>query len=261
MNGSAVWAEAPAPPALRADEVHVWRIALEPPRTSLARLAARLSQDERRRAARFRFERDRRRFHAARGALRELLAGYLGEEPERLAFVEGLHGKPGLAISRGEELRFNLSHSGELALCAVSRRREVGVDVEQVRELPDAEALARRFFSDVETAALEALPEAQRLAAFFRCWTRKEAYLKAVGAGLLQPLDGFDVSLLPELGECELSVRGRPEETARWSLQSLDVGAGYAAAVVAEGPAWRSVCRAFAEEPEPGRAARRAEGS
>lgn len=252
MNGGAVWAWGSTPPALGADEVHVWRITLEPPPAGLARLAARLSPDERRRAARFHFERDRRRFHAARGALREVLAGYLGEEPERLGFVEGLHGKPGLAQAHGGELRFNLSHSGELALCAVSRR-ELGVDIEQLRALPDAGALARRFFSADETAALEALPATERLSAFFRCWTRKEAYLKAVGAGLLQPLDGFDVSLFPEAGECTLDVRGRPDETARWSLLGLEVGAGYAAAVVATRPAWRLVCRDFAQEPEPTR--------
>jgi 4'-phosphopantetheinyl transferase len=249
VTEGAAWSLAWAPPPLAADEVHVWRIALAPPPAAFARLAARLSPDERRRAARFRFERDCRRFQVAHGALRELLAGYLNAEPERLGFVEGTHGKPVLAEPHGSELRFNLSHSGELALCAVSRRREVGVDLEQVRELSDADALARRFFAAAESAALAELPAAERLPAFFRCWTRKEAYLKAVGAGLLQALDGFQVSLQPEAGPCGLSVRGRPEETARWSLQGLDVAQGYAGAVVAERPAWRPVCCAFAGEP------------
>jgi 4'-phosphopantetheinyl transferase len=250
VGEGASWALAWAPPPLAPDEVHVWRVALEQPPAGFARLAARLSPDERRRAARFRFERDRRRYQVAHGALRELLAGYLDHETERLVFVEGAHGKPVLAPPHGAELRFNLSHSGELALCAVSRRREVGVDLEQVRELSDADALARRFFAEAESAALAALPAAERLPAFFRCWTRKEAYLKAVGAGLLLALDGFQVSLQPEAGPCGLSVSGRPEETARWSLQGLDVAQGYVAAVVAERPAWRPVCRTFAGEGE-----------
>jgi 4'-phosphopantetheinyl transferase len=240
------------PPALRGDELHVWLVSLDPPPAALARLAGRLSPDERRRAARFRFERDRRRFQAARGALRELLAGYLGQQPERLGFVEGRHGKPELA-DIGSGLRFNVSHSGELALCALSLRRELGVDIEQLRELADADALARRFFSTEESAALEALPAAQRLAAFFRCWTRKEAYLKALGAGLLQPLADFDVALFPEQGPCRFSVSGRPEEAARWSLLGLDVGAGYVAALMAERPPWRLVCRAFAHDGEASR--------
>jgi len=239
------WERAGAPPPLGADEVHVWRIELLPSPGVLARLGRHLSPDERRRAERFRFERDQRRFHAARGALRELLGGYLDAEPERLGFAEGAHGKPELAAPGGSGLRFNLSHSGELALCAVARGRELGVDIEQARELADAEAMARRFFSAAENAALAALPDAERLGAFFRCWTRKEAYLKAVGAGLLQALDGFDVTLFPEAGECGLSVRGRPEEAARWSLLALAVDPGYAAALVAERPAWRLVCRTF----------------
>jgi 4'-phosphopantetheinyl transferase len=251
---STAWARAAQPPALGGDELHVWLVPLDPPPAALARLAGRLSPDERRRAARFRFERDRRRFQAARGALRELLAGYLDERPERIRFVEGRHGKPELAEA-GSALRFNVSHSGERALCALSLRRELGVDIEQLRELADAEALARRFFSAAESAELAALPEPQRLAAFFRCWTRKEAYLKAVGAGLLQPLADFDVSLLPELGACDFNLHGRPEETARWSLLALDVGAGYVGALMAERPPWRLVCRAFAHEADAGRLA------
>jgi 4'-phosphopantetheinyl transferase len=255
---AAAWALARTPPPLAADEVHVWRIALAQQPAGFARLAARLSPSEQRRAARFRFERDRRRYQVAHGALRELLAGYLDHEPERLDFVEGTHGKPVLATPQGAELCFNLSHSGELALCAVSCRREVGVDLEQVRELSDADALARRFFAEAETTALAALPAVERLPAFFRCWTRKEAYLKAVGAGLLQALDGFQVSLHPDAGPCALSVSGRPEETARWQLQGLEVAQGYVAAVVAERPAWRPVCRAFTLElkPQPAQAGR-----
>lgn len=237
------WDSPSAPPSLSDDEVHVWRLALDEPAARFARLAGRLSPDEQQRATRFRFERDRRRFAIARGSLREILADYLGEEPERLRFAEGPHGKPALGEPhRDSGLRFNLSHSEALALCAVTRGREVGVDVEAVRPLPDADALAERFLSAAERAALGALPGARRLEAFFRCWTRKEAYLKAVGAGLLQPLDGFDVSLAEKDHDCLLRVSANPAEASRWSVRSLDLGSGYAAAIAAAGRAWKAVC-------------------
>jgi 4'-phosphopantetheinyl transferase len=233
--------------------VHVWRVCLDGP-VPLAELEGHLSRDELRRAARFRFERDRRRFVVARAALRGILADYLGEPPGRLRFAQGLHGKPILATPYCDSgLRFNVSHAEELALCAVTRGREVGVDVEWVRPLPDADALAERFFSAAERAALGQLPAARRLQAFFCCWTRKEAYLKAVGAGLLQPLDSFDVSVAPEDKDCLLRVPADPTETSRWSLRSLDPGAGYVGAVVASGRAWSPACwaREAIRFPEP----------
>jgi 4'-phosphopantetheinyl transferase len=231
----AAWAEPPAPPPLAGDEIHLWRIGLD------AAAADVLSEDERGRAGRFRFERDRRHFAAARGALREILAGYLGEPPERLRFGQSVHGKPVLAWPAASSVRFNVSHSDALALIAVSRGREVGVDVEALRPLPDADALAQRFFSAAERADLARLTEARRHQAFFSCWTRKEAYLKAIGCGLLQPLDAFDVSVAPEDVDCRLRVPDQPAEAWHWRLLSLDAGPGYAAAVAGSHSPWRPV--------------------
>jgi len=185
---------APVAEVIGDDEVHVWRIALD--RGDGDSLRARLSSDELARAARFHFERDRTRFLVARAALREILAHYLGASPAEIAFVYGDHGKPALAPPHGD-LRFNLSHSHGLALCAVTRGREVGVDVERIRELDDLEDLARSVFSARELAALHRLPEPGLLAGFFTGWTRKEAFIKALGEGLSHPLKRFDVSLEP----------------------------------------------------------------
>lgn len=223
--------------ALPGGEVHVWRAALDPPAGLVRRLAQTLSADESERAGRFHFERDRRRFIVGRGVLRALLGRYLGLEPPQLRFGYGPQGKPHLADALetvdADALRFNLAHSHELALYAFTRGREIGVDLEHIRALPDAGQIAARFFSAGENAAWLALPESQRLEAFFNCWTRKEAYLKAGGDGLARPLDQFEVSLAP--GEAvALRVQGQVEETARWRLQAIDAADGYIAALAVE---------------------------
>ncbi len=186
-----------------------------------------LSSEEQRRAARFHFERDRRRFIGSHAALREILSLYLGEPPASLEFVTRVHGKPELASGAP---RFNLSHSGELALIGVAGNRELGVDVERVRAQVAIERIARRFFSASEAAALFAYPGSERDAAFFRCWTRKEAYVKARGGGLRIPLASFDVSL--DEGRARLL---RAPDIERWTLHSLAVPPGYVAAAVVEG--------------------------
>ncbi len=163
-----------------------------------------------------------------------ILARYVDRPPGALRFDYGAHGKPALP---GSPVRFNLSHAGGIALCAVALDRDVGVDVEQVRALPDLARIARRFFSPSEADALAGLPRAEREAAFFTCWTRKEAYIKALGRGMAVPLDGFAVSFDPgapaRLVWTTLDDRG----PACWSLRDLDAGPGYAAAVMVEGPA------------------------
>jgi 4'-phosphopantetheinyl transferase len=166
--------------------------------------------------------------------LRRLLGGFLGLEPERVELRYGPHGKPCV-----EGLRFNLAHSHELALYAFSRGRELGVDLERIRPLRDAAAIAERYFSAEENAVLRSLPEIQRHEAFFRCWTRKEAYLKALGDGLARPLDSFDVTLAPGEPARLLRVQGAPDEAARWSLLHLDPAPGFVGALAAEGP-WGS---------------------
>jgi 4'-phosphopantetheinyl transferase len=232
--------------ALSEDEVHVWTVALERPESDVRRMARLLSADETERAERFRIERVRRRFVVCRGALRLILARYTGDAPDRLRFAYGAHGKPGLAPSPGSDLRFNVSHSDGIALCAVARGREIGVDVERLRPLPRAERIAERFFSLPERAALRGLPEEQRLEAFFTCWTRKEAYIKARGDGLAHPLDQFVVSVVSS-EPARLSAVGDRDarEVAGWSLDGLPAEPGYVAALAAHGGPWRLTRRAW----------------
>jgi 4'-phosphopantetheinyl transferase len=238
------WQPAAQPPTLTIDEVHVWRIALEVGEAMLALLRDILADDERQRAERFHFEKDRRHFTAGRGALRILLAGYLGRRPEEVRFAYSNYGKPRLADSdnRGH-LRFNLTHSHGLALLAVTRGRDIGVDVERLRDMEhDGEPLAGRFFSPREAAVLRSLPPAMRREAFFHCWTRKEAYIKANGKGLSLPLDQFDVSLHPAEPAALLATQHDPPEARRWSLRSLLPSEGYVGALAVEGHSWQLWC-------------------
>lgn len=208
-----------------------------------------LTEDERRRADGFCFEEDRERFIAARGILRILLGRYLNLEPGRLNFCYGSHGKPALAEKSGEDtLSFNVSHSHRLALFALARGREVGVDVEYVRSDLELAEIAARFFSPQEAATLRSLPAEMRMEAFFACWTRKEAYIKARSEGLSLALDGFSVSLVPGEPAMLLNTREDPSEAARWTLRELKPGPGYAAALAAKGHGWRLVCRHWPEK-------------
>lgn len=224
---------------LRPDEVHVWRVDVGALAPTGATALETLSEAERARASRFHFEADRRRFVASHAALRDILASYLGVEPSSLAFGEGPHGKPLLdAPEAGRSIRFSLSHSGGMALVAVSLGREVGVDVERVRPREDLDGFAARYFSPHEREALARIPSDDRLRTFFETWTLKEAYLKACGDGLLRELDAFDVTV----GDAQprlLSVRDRPGDEARWTLGRLDPGQGYVATVAVAGPGWR----------------------
>ncbi|PKO23429.1 MAG: 4'-phosphopantetheinyl transferase [Chloroflexi bacterium HGW-Chloroflexi-1] len=223
---------------LLSDEVHVWRMPLEQPAGCVRQLLQSLSADERTRAAQFHFERDRRRFIVARGALRIILGSYLSLEPSHLQFGCGSHGKPYLSKPDYCAIRFNLAHSHELALYALSYGREIGVDIEYIRPMPNIEQIVGRFFSASESAALQALPPGQQLEAFFNCWTRKEAYIKAIGDGLAQPLDQFQVSLAPgELPQL-LRVEKNSSEVARWRMEALKPAPGYVAALAVEGFDW-----------------------
>jgi 4'-phosphopantetheinyl transferase len=206
----------------------------------VGRLRGTLAEDERVRAARFHFEKDRCRFVAARGALRAILGRYLRVPPARLRFRYGPHGKPALAAEfAGSGLEFNVSHSHSLALLAVARGRALGVDVERLRADAAGREIAERFFSAYEVSALCGLPAARQPRAFFDCWTRKEAYVKARGEGLSFPLADFDVSLRPGEPAALLCVRGDEREAERWTLRALDVAPDYAAALVAEGSGWQ----------------------
>jgi 4'-phosphopantetheinyl transferase len=234
------WCPALPSLALAADEAHVWRIGLDVSAATRARLHQTLDEDERRNADAFHFTEDRHRYVVTRGTLRVLLGRYLGRDPRGLHFRHGPHGKPALVPTGPEEsIRFNVAHSADLALVAVAREREVGVDVERIRaELP-IEELAHQVFSPHEIATLLSLSGEARIRAFFAGWTRKEAYVKALGMGLARALEAFDVSLAPGEPARLLADRAEPAATARWSLRDLAVGVGYAAALVAAGTDWR----------------------
>ena len=226
----------PEPLALGDKEVHVWHASLDLSVSQIQRLGHTLSAEERKRAERYRFPKDRERFIAARGLLRTILGRYLKTEPGRLRFCYNSCGKPELAGETGNgSLRFNVSHAHERALYAVTYGRAVGVDIEYIRPDLVGEKMAERFFSPREVAVLRALPEHMQTRAFFNCWTRKEAYIKARGQGLSIALDRFDVSLTPGAPAALLSVDGDPQEASRWSLRELSVGSDYVAALAAEG--------------------------
>ncbi|HEY0462316.1 MAG TPA: 4'-phosphopantetheinyl transferase superfamily protein [Pyrinomonadaceae bacterium] len=237
------WTKSPPVLRLPPDEVHVWRASLSQTQKNLQFCWEMLAEDERQRAERFHFERDRHHFIAARGILRQLLGQYLNVEPRRLYFKYTSYGKPFLANTNvGAELRFNVSHSGELALYAFSRPRELGVDIEKIRPDIEHRSIAKRFFSEQEVATLFTLPVKRQRQAFFLCWTRKEAYIKAIGEGLSLPLHTFDVSLVPGEPAVLLAVRGTGREAERWTLRDLQPGADYEAALVAEGNDWHLKC-------------------
>jgi 4'-phosphopantetheinyl transferase len=230
------------PIALDRETVHVWSARLKEFAGQTARLLRLLSPDERDRAERFHFTKDREHFIAARSLLRILLSRYLDSPPHQLSFNYNPYGKPALAGHDGS-LRFNLSHSNGIALYAFTREREVGIDVEYIRRDVVEEAVAERFFSAQEVKSLRSLPAEVQPQAFFNCWTRKEAFIKAIGEGLSYPLDEFDVSLIPEEPAALLGTRNDPPEAARWSLSALPVDEGYAAALAVEGHGWRLECR------------------
>lgn len=222
---------------LSTDEVHIWRIGLDQSANEETKFWNTLDFDERRRATRFHFAKNRRDFVVARGFLRLVVSWYLETNAEQLRFSYGDYGKPVLGGKhRGSRLRFNMSHSHRIALCALTHGREIGVDVQYVRADFSSKEIARRFFSPFEVESLCALPWDQRVTAFFRCWTRKEAYIKATGRGLSQPLDGFDVTLAPGEPPALLRTEEDSQEAARWFFHDLQVGSDYSAALAVEGP-------------------------
>ena len=233
---------------LAAEDVHVWWTRLDARSGDLAVGMGMLSEAERDRAARLRLEADRVAFVVRRATLRAILAAYLDTDPADLGFSVNDRGRPTLAGGSG--LRFSLSRSGPIAVYAIAGDRDVGVDVEAVSTArvadADLEALARRFFSVREYEELAGLPDEQRRAGFFACWTRKEAFLKATGEGLGGGLDQFDVTVGADQPPRVVEIRGRPGEAAEWSLRSLALPAGYAGALAVRGalrpgpwPAWR----------------------
>ena len=224
-------------------------------------MSARFPRPKKKRAQTYRFEHLKKNYVAGQGFLRIILSLYLDTEPRRIAFDQNQYGKPFLSGRSGPEaLEFNLSHSHRMALYALTRGRRIGVDVEYLRDIPDIDAIVARFFSPGERNRFFALPDNQKKQAFYRGWTQKEAFIKAVGRGLYLPLDRFEVSLTPGETPRLLWMQGEPDEAARWSMESLTPAPGYLGAVAVEGRRlkysyWRMPGRETSFNREPGTAA------
>ncbi len=218
------------------NEVHLYRIFFSRQKQHLGDFIRVLSDDEKIDAARFHFQTDREHFIISHGMLRKVLSQYLDVEPIGLKFSYGVYRKPVLeGTPDGCSLCFNMSHSHDIALFALAWNSRIGVDVEYVHFIPDAEVIAKRFFAPQENIAFSAVPPNKKLEAFYNCWTRKEAFLKAMGDGLSRRLDSFTVSLVPEEPARLLSVEGEPLETSRWHLSAFKPAHQYVGAFAVEG--------------------------
>jgi len=234
-DGANAWRSPPDTLLLHAGQVHVWRISLDTPPAVRESLWQTLSADEKERAGRYRFARDRQAFITRRGRLRFILGSYLGLDPASLRFSYNPYGKPAIHPEVAAPICFNLSHSQGLALLAFARQTDIGVDLEHLRVDFDHLELAKRFFSAGERAELNALPMAIRPQAFFLCWTRKEAFIKAHGEGLSLPLDHFDVSLTPGEPARLEATRAGLEAPDQWSMYNLEPAPDYLAALAVRG--------------------------
>ena len=243
MGKNFLWLPPPEALALGEREVHCWRACLDLDASQFRAMRQNLSEDERLKARRFHFPKDSNRFIAARVILRSILSRYVNVEPNELSFHYTHHGKPELIQKRSHRtIRFNVSHSQNVALYAFTWDRNIGVDIELIcPDFADME-IAERFFSTKEVAEIAALPKTTQVNAFFACWTRKEAFVKARGEGLSLPLDQFDVSVTPGNPARLLETRWDCGEASRWSMSKLDVYTGYAAAIAVEGHDWELEC-------------------
>jgi 4'-phosphopantetheinyl transferase len=216
-------------PSLPGREIHVWQARIDAPPAHAAGLEYILSPDEKERAGRFVFEHLKSAFIVARGTLRVLLGNYLGIAPRDVLFRYGTNGKP--ALAEPGLIDFNASHSDALAVFAFTRGCEIGIDVEKVRPIEDMRNIADHFFCAEEAEELMSLEPGLRERAFFNCWTRKEAYIKAIGKGLSEPLDSFRVSLEPGRPARLIHIRGNALAAEEWTFHDLPVASGYVAAL------------------------------
>jgi 4'-phosphopantetheinyl transferase len=234
VEGSTVRTEqaVPAAPALPpAGEAHVWGIPLRTPPVAPEHLKTWLSARERERASRFRFEEDRCRSIVGRGMLRMVLGGCTGEPPDGITLIDDDYGRPCMAHTVGAGIEFSVAHSGDWIMVGVTVGCRIGVDVERIRLVADMDCVMGRFFAAGEAAAIAGLTGDARITAFFDCWTRKEAYVKAVGRGLQLGLDSFEVECRPGHPPALLSVRGSGEHAAAWRLWSGAPAPGYRGAI------------------------------
>lgn len=232
-----LWDSPPEILELGHNEAHVWRTTLDLPISRVRSLEQTLTADEITRAEQFHFQKDRMHFIVARGLLRTILSRYLATNPRTLRFCYSQYGKPTLARESGSDasLCFNVTHSLGVVLYAITRSRAIGIDLERIRLDVACESIAEHFFSPYEARILRTVPTDLRSEAFFRCWTRKEAYLKARGIGLSIALGQFDVSVLPGELAALLGTREKDQNISQWSLNDLYAGEGYVAALAVEG--------------------------
>jgi 4'-phosphopantetheinyl transferase len=226
------WPLPPAKPQLAENEIHVWATTLAPAAAVLDQLASTLAPEEKERANRFKFEQLRNRYIAGRGALRAILAQYVGTNPSRMHFAYLQNGKPVLGSDFATAgIHFNLTHTGDLALIAITRLGLIGVDVEYVRPIKNADELVARFFSKREDELFQKVSEEQKPVAFFNLWTRKEALLKATGEGITRSLSLVEVSFLPGEPARLIAISGDAKAANAWVLKALALAKGFAGAV------------------------------
>jgi len=232
QDTSEAWAHGLTRPELVAGVVDVWRASLEQTEGRVDQFRTTLAEDECARVVRFASQDLRDRYTAGRGLLRAILGRYLEVEPAQIRFAYGPKGQPALSgdcASSG--IRFNVSHSGAIFMCAVTRGMDVGIDIEEIEPRADFLKLAQRFFAPTEAAEIRSLPAEEQLPAFYACWTRKEAYIKAKGSGLSIPLNKFKVTLLPNMPPAVVSSAVYPDDSAHWKLFDVSPHPKYAAAL------------------------------
>lgn len=229
------WSLCPGDLSLKNDEVHVWRCSLDQDPHQIKLLESNLSENELKRAGRFKSVNGRIHFTVSRGVLRALLGRYLKLAPKDIKFRYGRHGKPSLAAESDSYLSFNVSHSGNVSLYAFAYKSRIGVDIEYMRGERNFQGIAERFYSSGEVTALNALSKDKQLEAFFRLWTCKEAYLKAIGTGLSFGLDKVEIDIADGTDSVLACVNGDADEAVGWTLKDLDVATGYAAALAVNG--------------------------
>ena len=231
---------------MKKTEIHLWTAPLTPAGTEKYNILEVLSPDERKRAEAFRFEKHRSSFVVGRAMLRFILGSYLQQQPRDIRFKYGRNGKPALDEAKSR-LHFNLAHSENRVVYAMTEAGELGVDVELVRPLPELESIAQKFFSPEECHQLLSLPAERRIEGFFNCWTRKEAYLKAVGDGLMVPLNSFQVSLLPGQPAAFLKLPGDRYPMSQWDLFHVELSDGYVGALATPFPGCTLQYRRFSD--------------
>lgn len=219
--------------ALLEDEIHVWHASLDLPDPQYLNFVKTLSPYEHARAQQFHFASDKRRYIIRVGILRDLISRYLAISPYRLRFQQGIYGKPKLSDPFADAICFNMSHSSDVAIYGISRCHEIGVDIEYIRDIPEMEQIFRHLFTEREIDVFCKLPESEKKKAFFNCWTRKEAFIKATGEGLSRSLDTFDVSFIPGERARLLSIDGQ-SEIGKWTLYETSPNQNAVAAVAVD---------------------------